>query len=489
MKELSTKQFEREYFTIGRDPETKKEVNKLKDYFQTHPTTKWLPFTQNTSASFYDRSCGILGITGDFCRRKSKKAITPIYNKEDALKMLDEKLRIKYRMEDREIDLFKDIFSDILFESNTLNVIDPSFFIFAPLKYTEDKIKGEKYVSGQKKIANYCLSLYGDIDEQNNINKQDLFSEIVYGCLEDEHPDKTKDTNQSYYVLPFIKDQFKSDYNWLMNQPNQAIIKNLPIFLHFYTCYSILQFLLYLNRNNWNIQPVKPIDIYYILVNEHATRSSDAVVKGWSASNRLPDTLIDKLTAYTQVLDILNSLFENESLMTFNEIIKKFESISFNQHAKYTCEYILDEYQRRKRTTLLTRPSNKPALPKEINISVSSFDDFINKLFELCTSLAVKDHANKFRRAIYELFKVRLFSKRREHKVLVLDDDILMLLIALVSRGERIRIDELFNKLRDNYGIALSFETKNQIVDNLVKLNLVDRKSDSGEAQYVQFVL
>ena len=58
----------------------------------------------------------------------------------------------------------------------------------------------------------------------------------------------------------------------------------------------------------------------------------------------------------------------------------------------------------------------------------------------------------------------------------------------MMAKDDRIRMEDLYKRFRD-YGIEFSFQTKNAISDYLLKLNLLERKSDSGEAQYVRVVL
>jgi DNA phosphorothioation-dependent restriction protein DptG len=64
----------------------------------------------------------------------------------------------------------------------------------------------------------------------------------------------------------------------------------------------------------------------------------------------------------------------------------------------------------------------------------------------------------------------------------------LLFLVAMMAKDDRIRMKDLYKRFRD-YGIEFSFQTKNAISDYLLKLNLLERKSDSGEAQYVRVVL
>lgn len=90
--------------------------------------------------------------------------------------------------------------------------------------------------------------------------------------------------------------------------------------------------------------------------------------------------------------------------------------------------------------------------------------------------------------ALYSLVGIKLYEKRREHSVLTLDEEMLLFLVAMVTKGERIRMEDLYKRFQ-KYGIEFSFQTKNAISDYLMKLNLLERKSDSGEAQYVRIIL
>ncbi len=90
--------------------------------------------------------------------------------------------------------------------------------------------------------------------------------------------------------------------------------------------------------------------------------------------------------------------------------------------------------------------------------------------------------------ALYSLVNIKLFEKRRDYSVLVLDEEMLLFLVAMIAKDDRLRMDDLYKRFRE-YGIEFSFQTKNAISEYLLKLNLLERKSDSGEAQYVRIIL
>ncbi len=487
MKGLTDSEFKQLYFK--RD---EKGQEKLVDNFQTR-AVKLLPFTLNPlSGNLYDNTCGLLGVASEFYRLYTRSSVKPIESVDDTIAILRIELKSQFKMSDEDIERFVDVFTDILFENNKLNVIDPEFFAFAPMSFfdkdSKDVKKYAKYRSGQPKIANYYLSMTDKSENVFGNAPRDIFSQTVIDCLRKEDGISIHTTDDEYLILPFIKASFAKDIKWLVKQNSSVVVKYLPLFLHFYACYSLIQTLAYMNKNNWNTSITKPLPIYYMLTSEKVTASADGVRKGWSASNLLADTFLDKMSSYAQALDILNLLFEdNEGLMTYQEIKDRFATMEWDDEAKSFCENILNEYQTRKRTLLKDRGTETNALPQVLDIDVNSYEEFMDTLLELCIKLQSKDYP-RMKHAMYCMADIRLLMHRREHKVLAFDEELLLFMIAMVTKGERVRLDELYRRF-EAYGILFSFQTKNAISEYLLNLNLLERKSDSGEAQYVRIVL
>ena len=397
----------------------------------------------------------------------------------------------KFKMPADDIDRFIKVFNDVMFENDTLNVIDLSFFSFVPMKYFDkahekDK-RVNKYKSGQPKIADYYASIAENMQVQFETKEKDLFCEVVNECLQkDSFGGSTK--RDSYYVLPFIKDQFADDVKWLLKQNNNVIVKYLPLMLYFYASYSLMQTLMFMNKANWQYSIDKPRPITFMLSSERASEGQAAVKRGWSATDHLPETFLNKLSAYAQTLDIINSMFEDEDeLMTFQEILERFSEMEFTEEAKAICENVLNTYQDYKYDLLDGRDTEPHPIADKKEIDINSYEEFVNLLLDRCLTYQSKDYP-RMKIALYSLVNIKLFEKRRDCSVLVFDDEMLLFLVAMMAKDDRIRMEDLYKRFRD-YGIEFSFQTKNAISDYLLKLNLLERKSDSGEAQYVRVVL
>ena len=133
---------------------------------------------------------------------------------------------------------------DIMFFNGNLNITDTSFLKYLPIVPDDEKMSDKdkkKYNDGQRKLANYLYSMLPEgMEMTDGKDVQNLFTKILQEALspfskEEEDGDRVKD----YMILPFIKDSFKEDLSWLLDQEETVKVKYLPLFLHFYACYAV----------------------------------------------------------------------------------------------------------------------------------------------------------------------------------------------------------------------------------------------------------
>ena len=445
-----------------------------------------LPFTSNPSTSAYDRNCGLMGVTGMFFRlcKETKTDVIQDFEKHAVAPIRDFLVNSK-DMTGSQADQFIEIVRDILCSEGVLNVIDPDFLKYIPLRYDDAK-KNRKYDDGQTKIAEYLFSMIdiSDLVFQHVSKQSNLFSSVIKEALDNgEIPNEPND--QTYYVLPFIKQFFRDDFRWLIQKESHVIVKTIPLLLHFYACYSVMQTIAYLRNDCMYEMPQKAKGCYYILATQQASGKSNAVKNGWSSL--IPENLLGKLFGTIQALDIANSLFDDGKKGMFFDVLTALDSIPFDD-AKPILETVLDQYQTDKGNLLKSREELKIVLPEPIDTSVHSYKEFIEKLVYLCTSLQSKEYETKLKSRVLSLMQVQLLASRREYKVLCLNEELLLFLIALVTREKRTRLDDMYKSF-ERRGLLFSLETRSSIELLLHKLNLLERKSDSGEAQYVTAIL
>ena len=172
-------------------------------------------------------------------------------------------------------------------------------------------------------------------------------------------------------------------------------------------------------------------------------------------------------------------------LETFLSVVKQGE-VEFTEEAKSICEKVLNTYQDYKYELLEGRETEPHPIADKKEININSFEEFVDLLLDRCLTYQSIDYP-RMKVALYSLVSIKMFEKRRDYSVLVFDEEMLLFLVAMMVKEDRIRMEELYKRFHE-YGIDFSFQTKNAISDYLLKLNLLERKSDSGEAQYVRVV-
>lgn len=447
---------------------------------------KLLPFNSNPSSAF-DKKCGLHGTTGEFFRlweNDGSKAI------EDFDKSIVEPVRqyliTQKQMPQEQLGEFVRMLKDILLVNGNINISDSSFLKFIPLMPNDENIGAKdrkKYSDGQRKLANYLFSMLseemgGSVSNMTN----NLFTKILKEALTSSFASPSDGVFREYTALPYIKETFAEDLKWLMEQDEAVKVKYLHLFLHFYACYSVTQTIV--NLDSQKTRPVSvPTQFYFILNSEKASVNHDAVVRGWSY--HIPKSTLDKLYGKSQALDILNSVLGG-NIGYYPDVFSALSSTPFEEN-RDACNKLLELYQIQKREVFSRRTSEEGSIG-EIDTTVNSYYDFFDKLEYLCTGLQSPSYVSRMRKKVIDLLSVRFLQSRRGNFVLVLDNEMLTFLIALFTKSKKTKLEDMYKRF-NSYGIHFNRGSRMAIEDYLLKLNLLDRKSDSGEAQYVKVVL
>lgn len=440
-----------------------------------------LPFTSNPTSAV-DKGAGLSGATGAFFRLLEKEEVHAIEDFSATEIIVKDYLVNERRMKSSQADEFICMLRDIMQVNGSLNVTDTAFLKYIPLVPEDDLISDKnkkKYKAGQTKIANLLASLIDDNYVIPNPESKNLFSQLLKEALLNNASGlgEKKKREEVYYVLPHIKQSFREDFQWMMNQDVTAIVRYVHLLLHFYVCYIILQTLPRLSH-----KPKEEEPYYFMMKSEKASVSHDAVL---SWKRILPKTFLDKIYGRSQAIDLLNCVL-NGNIGFYPEIKARIEETPFEEN-KSDCEELLHLYQKEKRDVFSKRSSESGSI-EEIDVTVNSYNEFFEKLEFLCRGLQSPSYISRMRKKVIDLLSIRFLQQRRGNYVLVLDNEMLVFLIALITKGKRTKLEDMYKGF-GNYGIVFNRGTRLVIENYLLKLNLLDRKSDSGEAQYVKVIL
>lgn len=457
---------------------------KFKDNWQEG--IKLLPFNSNPTSA-YDKKCGLHGITGEFFRLWDNDGTKPIENfDKSVVEPVKEYLENQKQMPTTQVHEFVQMMYDIMFVNGNLNITDSAFIKYLPLVPNEAQISlkdRKKYNDGQKKLANYLYSMLSDeMQISGRSETSNIFSKILQEALTPVGGFSKDSKERDYMVLPYIKKSFEEDLCWMLEQEESVKVKYLPLLLHFYACYAVIQAIVRITAKDKQSEDV-PAPFYFILNCERASVNHDAVVRGWS--HQIPKSSLDKLYGKSQALDILNSVLGG-NVGFYNNIREVLNQTDFEENREL-CNKLLSRYQEEKREVFERRTSESSSI-EEIEIDVHSYDEFISTLELLCTGLQSPSYISRMRKKVIDLLSVRFLQSRRGNLVLVLDNEMLTFLVALFTKSKKTKLEDMY-KLFNSYGIYFNRGSRLAIEEYLLKLNLLDRKSDSGEAQYVTVIL
>ena len=464
------------------------QAGKFIDKFQEG--IKLIPF-DSRNASAYDKNCSLQGTTGEVFRlwaNDGTKAIVDFH--ESAEVPVTKYIMDSKQMPQTQANEFVSMMKDILLVNGNLNITDTNFLKFLPLIPNDERITPKErnmYKAGQRKLANYVYSMIpACLDYSKSESPKDLFTRIIEESLSSFSESDENRKEAEYFILDYIKESFLKDFTWLMRQEESVKVKNLHLLLYFYACYSVTQTIVNINSKSDNVSN-NPKPFFFILSNEKASLNHDAITRGWATN--IPTKALDKLYGKSQALDIINCVL-GQNIGFYSDIMKVLKENPFEEN-KYLCTELLRLYQSEKREALAGRPSERYILDSfdEIETEVNSYEEFYLKLEKLCIGLQSPSYTSRMRKKVVDLLSVRfLQNRKRSGYVLTLDNEMLTFLIALFTKSKKTKLEDMY-KLFNSYGMHFNRGSRIAIEEYLLKLNLLDRKSDSGEAQYVTVVL
>ena len=422
-----------------------------------------LPFRTDTRDQT-DFSRGFKGIVGEFSRVSFNKTLDENFNLDESINTIISNTNWDINKENEEY-LKSFLESYLINDDSDINILHPALFLY--LNKTEHK-RGDN----EKDIAiffrdvffkdiNNFNDYFEDIDEIDNIIVKLIFDNISE--LEDEKID------QVYYPsLNFIVEVFKEDFEFIKNNYD-FVINNLDYIFAYYYFYYCVQLVLKSDQPINVVDLSKPNKVYYLLDWESASKSRKA-----SNGYKFIKNTLYYFFANMNLIEMLNTLAGTHGLLCSQIYdLMSIGEINKNDYIKVLNEWI--EHYENMRNLNNYRHSN----------------DFIYLINTLKNDL--KNMGNQQPYAYWRNLNniaLKYFVKGRGPlgHVLNINKKFLYLITALCVKEEKIKLNDLFKEY-ERRGLFFDRYSKEKIVELLNTWNLIDKKSDSGDAQYVKQIL
>lgn len=319
----------------------------------------------------------------------------------------------------------------------------------------------------------------------------DLMSKLLFRSLPALMD--TKEGSKNYAVmLPEISELFIQDFRWLATK-NELFTQQVEKVISYYYFFYVTQFAI---RNEALFQSSEHeiLPIYFTFEEEERlSKTRVSYEYGW----RSLEKSVGRIFSHVNLLKMLNFADisqEGEALqlpLSYEEIANHIQQMSQEEQQMLEQQFdqLIEDYGQKlsgdSRWTLMGTVPDRYDLPA-LNKIYHLYRMIDHQFNQTSRSKPYNEYKQWF---VHFCQKTFLKSRGRSGKMLILDTDYLLFLTKLIIKDEdKIRLKRLVDEFEIR-GIKFDRDTLSAIVDYFEKLNLLEKKSDSGDAIYVKAFL
>ncbi|HDR7537284.1 DNA phosphorothioation-dependent restriction protein DptG [Bacillus toyonensis] len=413
-----------------------------------------------------------MGVIGEFSRTVTGKKDTTL-EKEQLIHEISSKA-VSHNKQDTLSSVIKELFFN---ENNELVIAHPAFFNYV-LSSKQEASLGEF-------LADILVTdeLKEAIRKRYNKEPENVILKLVYKSLPSlEKRNKKSDSYQLY--IKNIRNQFEHDLSFLLEN-EKLFISHFKDLLLYYYFYYITQLTLRLDQFFDEEKLVYQV-YYHLDLEKKRTKSRKSYYEGW----KIIEARIPRLFAHVNCLQIINCLQNTNEFMSYQGLRNLIEGLNKEDKDQLCLEMqvLVKEYQER-----IQDVSWDEYKPKDNRYDEPIFN-YVRSLFYQI-DYQFKNSGRKHR-AIdfykgFETFAKQYFLKQSGPSgyTLNLKQDFFIFLTKLcINKCEKIALKDLFNEF-EKRGIYFDRDSRKSIIELYEKLNILEKKSDSGDAQYVKYIL
>jgi DNA phosphorothioation-dependent restriction protein DptG len=462
------------------------DIDYLKDILSKHKDKRHntgkaanvLPFVTTKGKSLNDDFNDLLGeFVRDICGFKfteTKKNKDVITFPEDPL--ISEVIKQINFQEETRVDLER-------FLKQHLYKQDDKMKIFHPYMYNYLRVPDKDLY---KKYATFISDiLVQDNDEIRSIfvnkNSDDILTELILKNL-DLSKNDIEHSVRYQHLLPFLSKSYKEDLLYISNFKDY-FLANFSLLTQFYSFMYVCQISLQFERFDKGIYNTAS-PLYFALEWESISNRRKASEEGFRSIKEKSSRLFVHIHTMSQ-LSHHKLVDDNESLSklpfcTYKDLVDLYNSKDHDVQIRFLQDithWIL-EYSK------LYLPHQEAVINEPVDISSA----FLT-LFKCLEKGMNKEACENYGKKIENLGgKTLLKNRGSSGLVLNMKQEMLLLLTAVCVKNERMPLNKLFDEFTKR-GVSFDRISRKVIVELFDSLNILDKKSDSGDAQYVKPIL
>lgn len=430
-----------------------------------------VPFKTKTDKNQYEDFSGVVGAFSRILSDTSaKKALDIEVMKKNMHQKMDD-------CSDEDFEMLFHIVENMYFDKKKLLPINTR-----ALSYIDCNIS-------QQQVAEYLFSLfvestdlkdkYKAMEEAEDTN---VLEKLLFDSLESDDSDSSAGITHADCFLPYVKEVFVKDFEVLIS--NTTMYQdNIYRFLAYYYMFYVSQLAVKLNKfEHGNRNEIEKV--YITLYEEVVTKVRPGYEYGW----KYVKDKVSHMFSHSVVMEMLSHNKEDVH-MDYIGFFNRFNEAEDDEKVAGEIRSIREQYMD---WIQLDYSGCKHNSEKDTTCSTSTE---IKKLFETIDYQFInggrKSHYNGYNKKFID-FVQKNFGKFRGicgYTLSVRESDIVMFTRLILSENDgKIRLAKLFEEF-EKRGLLFDRESKKHIVELFEKMNLLEKRSDSGDAQYVKYIL
>ena len=365
--------------------------------------------------------------------------------------------------------LYEIIKEQIMNEDGSRNIFHYKLYNYINSNKKEQKIAKFLYDIVFKNM-DYFNEIYNEVQDEDVITKLILEGMDQADYLIDKRLNKNEDVYEN--KLTFITKLAYEDFKFLSTN-KEFFLEYFERLVYFYYFYYLIQLCIKINKR-FNVDYNKVEETYYLLDWEKAGKNRKSTLKGYKDIRSRGEDLWVNLN----VIEHSNFLMgtENYNLVEIEEYFKSLEEDKKKEYLETLKEW---------------RKEYKICTQQEYNDIELDFNILMNEIIKsVSVKLSEPGRGRRLFNNVEEIGKLYFLKSRGGSYgyMFNLTQETVLMLTAICVKEEKITLKALFEEYNKR-GVFLDKESKELVVKFLEKLNLIDKKSDSGDAQYVKSIL
>ena len=391
-------------------------------------------------------------------------------------------------------DIIKEICDNVSFPDNSSNRYKLENFL-RELYFADDhslkcnSLNTFKYISCAKnvsRISEYIVSTICDKEAimASLLNHKRATYNVMDMLVEKHLPElATKKSGTEYLsFFPQIKELFTKDLVCLIENSNTEFSDYIQLIAYYYFFYTS-QVILRLNEFFSPGDDIIPL--YFCMGWEKTSQSRACFNQGW----RRLEKLLNEMFSHAVLLEMLNQTGLDKKY-SYKDILDEYNLSDDEQKSEiFSC---LENLKTKYRNSYVSEDDfedNSKYAPSsyakgDVAALIKEFHSDIMLQFEKSS----RKRANEaFQKSFFLFCKDNFLQNRKKNGLmLVLDEEQLVLFTKIIiGKRDKMRLNELFGEFARR-GIGMDRQTRECVVEYYERLNIIEKKSDSGDAQYVK---